>query len=281
MFMKKNLKVFLLITLFCILPSLLIAENNLTSTDLDAIKKLMNYRPEFTAKNPEEALIAIQEYENKFFTENDKKNFSEQGNLILESIFVSEKFNYLYEMDENHPEREPLIIPHNTKLETWIKSHKEEEISSWLYFVAGDLLSASMGLYSVPKAMEIGLVIKDYYEIALKKNPNMPYINLNLAQWYFHAPAIGGGSKKKANELFQVALKNATEKGEKFYVNLIYSQFMYDQKDKKAATEYLNKAYALQPDSQKIAFLKLLNENDFTLFYYTLNRAKVEKKLGL
>ena len=56
---------------------------------------------------------------------------------------------------------------------------------------------------------------------------------------------------------------------------------MYDQKDKKAATEYLNKAYALQPDSQKVAFLKLLNENDFTLFYYTLNRAKVEKKLGL
>ena len=122
---------------------------------------------------------------------------------------------------------------------------------------------------------------KEAYDIALKKNPNMVYINLNLAQWYFFAPAFGGGSKKKANELFQVALKNATEKGEKFYVNLIYSQFMYDQKDKKAATEYLNNAYALQPDSQKVAFLKLLNENDFTLFYYTLNRAKVEKKLGL
>ena len=281
MFMKKNLKVFLLITLFCILPSSLIAENILTSNDLDAINKFLNYRPELTAKTPEDALIAIQEYRENFFSENDKKNFSEQGNLVLESLLVLEKYNYLYEINEKHPDIEKLVIPHNTMLDKWIKSHKEEEISSWVYLTSGDLLSCSMALYSIPKAMEVGLLIKDYYDIALKKNPNMVYINLNLAQWYFFAPAFGGGSKKKANELFQVALKNSSEIGELFYGYMLYSQFSYDQKDKKAATEYLNKAYSLQPDSKKLDLLKLLNEKDYTLFDYTLNREKIEKKLGL
>ncbi|MBR4011267.1 MAG: tetratricopeptide repeat protein, partial [Spirochaetaceae bacterium] len=93
--------------------------------------------------------------------------------------------------------------------------------------------------------------------------------------------AIGGGSKKKAEELFKVALANTEGTGDEFYVNLIYSQFLYDQKDKAGAATYFQKAYDIQPDSKKLALVKLLNDNGYTLFYYTLNRAKVEKKLGL
>jgi hypothetical protein len=102
-----------------------------------------------------------------------------------------------------------------------------------------------------------------------------------MAQWFFHAPAIGGGSKKKAQELFQVALKNASGKGETFYTNLLYSQFLLDQNDKKNASAYLSKAESIQPDSKKIVSVKKLNDNGFTLFYYMLNTEKVEKKLGL
>ena len=184
-------------------------------------------------------------------------------------------------MDEKHPKLKEIIFPHNEMLENWIKSHTQEEISALLYVIAGDLLSCSMGLYPVPKAMEIGLVIKDYYDIALEKEPNIFFGNLNMAQWYFHAPAIGGGSKKKAEELFKVALANTEGTGDEFYINLIYSQFLYDQKDEAKAATYFQKAYEIQPDSKKLALVKLLNDNGYTLFYYTLNRAKVEKKLGL
>lgn len=280
--MKKTILLSLLI-IFGLLffPISLFADNLLSNQDLDAIKKFMNYRPELTAKSPEEALVLIENYRNEVLSDSNKANYSEQGNLILDTLLVLERFNYLYEINEKHPELADLVIPHNKMLEKWINNHKAEEISSWLYVTAGDLLSCSMGLYSIPKAMEIGLVIKDYYEIALEKNPNMAYGNLNMAQWYFHAPAIGGGSKKKADELFQVALKNAFGKGEEFYVNMVYSQFLLDQKNKAGASSYFEKAYTIQPDSKKLQFIKLLNDNGYTLFYYTLNREKVEKKLGL
>ena len=275
--MKKLFLFF--VTLLVIHP--LFGEDNLTSTDLKSIHDFMNYRPVLTANSPEENITLIQQYKESLNLEENKSQFSEQGYLVLETLLISEEFNYYYEIDEKHPALKDLVIPHNKKLEQWIKNHSKEEISSWLYVSAGDLLSCSMGLYSIPKAMEIGLEVKDYYTKALEKNPNMSFANLNMAQWYFHAPAIGGGSKKKANELFLIALKNASGKGEEFYTNLIYSQFLFDQKDNDKALVYFNRAVDLQPNSKKTDFLKLLNDNGYTLFYYTLNREKVEKKLGI
>jgi hypothetical protein len=280
--MKKTLTFLSLMILSIFAFSMSVfAENNLSTKDFTAIRELMDYRPELTSENPETALTKIANYRENLFSEENKKNLSEQGSLILETFLILEEFNYLYEINPKHPNIESIVMPQNQILEKWIKSHKEEEISSWLYVTAGDLLSCSMSLYSIPKAMEIGLLVKNYYEIALEKNPNMCYGNLNMAQWFFHAPAIGGGSKKKAKELFQVALKNASGKGETFYTNLLYSQFLLDQNDKKNASAYLSKAESIQPDSKKIVFVKKLNDNGFTLFYYMLNTEKVEKKLGL
>jgi hypothetical protein len=275
--MKKLFLIFA--TLFALIP--LFGEENLTPTDLKSIYDFMNYRPVLTTNTPEENIILIQQYKETLSLEENKVQFSEQGYLVLETLLISEEFNYYYEIDEKHPALKDLVVPHNKKLEQWIKNHPKKEISAWLYVSAGDLLSCSMGLYSIPKAMEIGLEVKDYYTEALEKNPNMTYGNLNMAQWYFHAPAFGGGSKKKANELFLIALENAKGSGEEFYTNLIYSQFLFDQNNKEKAQMYFNKAAAIQPNSKKTEFLKLLNDNGYTLFYYTLNREKVEKKLGI
>ena len=275
--MKKLFLIFAI--LFAFIP--LFGEENLTPTDLKSIYDFMNYRPVLTTNTPEENIILIQQYKETLSLEENKVQFSEQGYLVLETLLISEEFNYYYEIDEKHPALKNLVVPHNNKLEKWIKNHPKEEISAWLYVSAGDLLSCSMGLYSIPKAMEIGLEVKDYYTEALEKNPNMTYGNLNMAQWYFHAPAFGGGSKKKANELFLIALENAKGSGEEFYTNLIYSQFLFDQNNKEKAQMYFNKAAAIQPNSKKTEFLKLLNDNGYTLFYYTLNREKVEKKLGI
>ena len=277
---KTFLTIFVLL-LLCIFQFPIFAENYLSSEDLTAIRNLLDYRPVLTSKSPEEALVLVKEYRDNLLTPENKAKFTEQGNLILDSLLTSEEYNYYYEMEENHPKLKEIIFPHNEMLGEWIESHQQEEISALLYVIAGDLLSCSMGLYPIPKAMEIGLLIKDYYDIALEKEPNIFFGNLNMAQWYFHAPAIGGGSKKKAEELFKVALANTEGTGDEFYVNLIYSQFLYDQKDKAGAATYFQKAYDIQPDSKKLALVKLLNDNDYTLFYYTLNRAKVEKKLGL
>ena len=278
---RKTLFTIFALLLLCIFQVPTFAGNSLSSEDFAAIRNLLDYRPVLTSKSPEEALILIKEYRERLLTPENKAKFTEQGNLILDSLLTSEEYNYYYEMDEKHPKLKEIIFPHNEMLENWIKSHTQEEISALLYVIAGDLLSCSMGLYPVPKAMEIGLVIKDYYDIALEKEPNIFFGNLNMAQWYFHAPAIGGGSKKKADELFKVALANTEGTGDEFYTNLIYSQFLYDQKDEAKAATYFQKAYEIQPDSKKLALVKLLNDNGYTLFYYTLNRAKVEKKLGL
>lgn len=273
------IKVFFVVLL--ISPTTIFAESNLSEADLEAIYGVIDYRPELTTMTPNQALKAIAEYRNNLLSDSNQSKFSEQGLLILDGLLALEEVTYLYNMNSTDPNLRLILFPLNNKLESWIKQHNPEEISPWLYVVAGDLQACSIRFYSVTNLLDVGLTIKKYYENALKEDPNLTEGNLSLAQWYFYAPTLGGGSKKKSRQFFEKALATATTPAEKFYANLYYSQFLFDQKDKAGAKIALNKAKAVEPNSQKIDFIQMLNDNGYTLFYYTLNREKVDKKLGL
>lgn len=276
---KILLKVLLVVLLISTTP--VFAKNYLSETDLDAINELINYRLFLTTMDSKEALKEIEDYRRNLLSTENQQKFTEQGILVLDTLLTLEEVNYLYNLGTNPVELKIMLFPKNDELENWINNHQEEGISPWVYTTAGDLLSCSLNLYPTTKLIDIGYRIKRYYEAALKENPNMTYGNLSLAQWYFYAPIFGGGSKKKAKTLFENALANAITPGEKFYANLYYSQFLLDQKDKIGSENLLFRAQQIEPNSKKIQFIKLLNQNGYTLFYYMLNRDKIDKKLGL
>lgn len=276
---KLFIKVLLVELILCSTP--VFSEDNLSESDLVAIYEVVNYKPVLTTMNSSDALKKIEELRNNYISNSNIKNLSEQGLLILDGLLTLEEVNYRFNYDTSNQNLESIIDPINEKLNIWIVNHKDSETSPWLFVVAGDLLAVGLNSYPVAKLLDVGFTIKNYYENALKNNPDFSPGNVSLAQWYFYAPFLAGGNKKKAQALFETGIETANGIGEQFFANLYYSQFLLDQKNKSGSKDAFSTAQTIQPNSKKLDFIKMLNDNGYTYFYYILNKDKVDKKLGL
>jgi hypothetical protein len=127
--------------------------------------------------------------------------------------------------------------------------------------------------------MHEGMDVKKYYEKAVTLSPETAMFYLNLGMWYYYAPGIAGGSKKKAQELIQTAEKKASLTYEKFFSKELLSQFFFEANDKKTAADLLAKASAINPNSRTIDFVQKLNQHGWSVMYYTMNREKLDPKL--
>lgn len=65
-----------------------------------------------------------------------------------------------------------------------------------------------------------------------------------------HAPAIAGGSNKKAFEYFNKALNNANEKYQKYLSYVWLSQYYYKVKDKDNYNKYIEMSKNIYPNGE-------------------------------
>ena len=154
------------------------------------------------------------------------------------------------------------------------------ESTGWLYATAGDILSSSLQYLSIKKAMQEGLTIKKYYDMALEEDPGFVFCLINIGQWYFHAPVVSGGGKGKALNAFKKAESSAKNDIELYYAKLYLSQSYYEDGNKKKAAELLEECEALLPGSGSVKLFKKLNENGYHYFEYPENRRKIDSKLA-
>lgn len=251
----------------------------LSETEQAAVQNIMEFRKNLAlCSNPKEALERIETFKVSFYSD-ENKQLSEQARLICENFFVMERYNYLYEADIRHPELKNLITTQNKRNEEWFSNHTDEKTSSYLYCTAGDVISCCMQFMSVPKAMKQGLIIKKYYDSALEQDPDIVYCMMSMAQWYFHAPAIGGGSKKKAMEYFKKAAASAKTPAEIYYAKILLSQAVFDIGNTEECSALLSDADAVIPGGRYVAHLRNINSAGFSLFSYMLDREKIDEKL--
>lgn len=233
-----------------------------------------------TAASCAEAVEKIDAYAARIAENTANAAVSDEIKLVLENILVWEKYNYLYESDIKHPDLEPLIKTQYEKVKAWFKTHSGEPHSTWLYYTAGDILSCCMQFLPLTTAMSEGLTVKKYYDTALEQDPYMVFTLINIAQWYFYAPAISGGGKKKAHTALETARAVAKTVPEQFYATLLLSQVLFEEGEKRESAELLADADELYPGTYEARSFSALNGAGYSYFYYTLNREKVDKKLG-
>ena len=218
-----------------------------------------------------------------------KADFEKQGlltsanteeNLIIENMINLERYNYMYEKDMKSAELKPFILAQYYKINAYKDAHPEKKFSPWFILSSGDVINSSMQFIPQAAAIKQGLREKDEYDTVVNENPQMSFALINSALWYYFAPAIGGGSKSVAKNQFSKAVEYAQCDYERFYSRVYLSQIYYDENKKEECKTLLDECDKILEGNIYSPFIRMLNDQGYSLLYYTTNREKVDKKLG-
>lgn len=278
-FRKFNLKYFLCLLLAVLCGISGYANSPFTAHEEEVIEGIMAFRTSLSVMEFANARAKVDEYRKRVLSAEECKTLSEQAQLVIDTFLVMETYNYIYEADPNDSRLKDLILPQMRKLEDFIKVHAESEINEWLYTVAGDVISCCLRFLPKAEAMKKGLVIKDYYLKALSIKSDCWYTLINTAQWFFQAPAIGGGSKDKARTYFEKAYAAAKTPSGKYYTSIMLSQSRYADDKKDEADSLLSKARNIIPESKFVKKIASINLIGHDYFYYVTHRDNIDKKL--
>lgn len=251
------------------------AETELIYKTLDA---RLNTR---TCASSDEAIKVLDNYSASIFSDSLYKDAGTEARFVVDNMLVLEKYSYMYEKNMTSPDLKPFILAQYEKINEYTAAHENEKLSPWFYLSSGDVINSSMQFISQATAIKLGLKEKDDYDDVVKNNPDLAFARINRALWYYFAPAIGGGSKSVAKNDFNKAVETAACDYERFYSRIFLSQIYYDDGNTSECKKLLDECDKILPGNVYTPFIRFLNDNKYSLLFYTNNREKVEKKLGL
>ncbi len=155
------------------------------------------------------------------------------------------------------------------------KRKKAKNTAPLLHMISGDVTGCYI-TFSIAAAIFRGYSVKTHYEDAIEGNTNIWAAHTGLAQWYFYAPGICGGSNKKAGKHFKAAVDCSKTDADKFYTYIYYSQFLFEDKQKDLAADYLNKAEKLFPGNRLTKQIKELNAKNVSFLQYNREHTGVD-----
>ena len=111
-----------------------------------------------------------------------------------------------------------------------------------------ELMSYIVYYCGLPEKISFGGKTKDIYKKVLEKDSNNFFAILGTAVGYMHAPAIAGGSDKKAFEYFNKALNNSNQKYQKYLSYVWLSQYYFKTKDNENYQKYIDMSIEIYPN---------------------------------
>ncbi|MCQ2596916.1 MAG: hypothetical protein MJ181_03630 [Treponema sp.] len=225
-------------------------------------------------KESEKILSRINEFEAS--TKSQVEKLTEEERLVVESYIVNEKFGVIYEDKSKRDSLKEMMKTHFDKMEKFCAGKENSDLSSWFLVSRGDVTSCYM-VFSAKDVMKYGMAVKPMYETAIEKDPDffLPY--MNLSQWYYYAPGIAGGSKKKGVSLCKEAYELSKTVPEKYYTSIFYSQMLFENKQKDEAAKILLEAEKCFPESTMVKIIKEQNAKGKSLFEYNKEKSDLSK----
>ena len=272
---------------FCIFLSVfavvfnLTAQTPLTEQEIGLINKVMDLRARTRlCKNQYEAIKYVDEITEMLKDEPLLADKNKEISVIIDNFLAQERYIYMYETTMSMNELKEFIVPQYDRTESWRATLKKQELSPWLYLSSGDVVNSALQFLPQTYAIKYGLKEKAEYDSVVEKYPKLAFGLINSALWYYFAPAIGGGSNTTALDYFKRAVECAENDYEKFYSRIFYSQMLYESGQKEECTALLKECDAILEGNIYTESVRFLNDNGFSLLFYTNNRDKVEKKIG-
>lgn len=247
----------------------------LSSRAQQAVDDFMMLRMELTAEDDTGRILQrIDAFANAV----DMTDFTGEERLVVENFIVMERYNYLKNDDGNRKAlKETLAMLRKRNADLLEKAQKAgEEVNKWLLCTAADVTSCYIS-FSLKDVIKYGLGIKALYQRALESGDDFSYGLTNMAQWYYWAPKLNGGSREKAAEYFALAVKAARNNAEEFFAKVFWSQWLFESGDKEGAKEQLDAAQSLCPGSTRITLARQANAQGMSVFAYEKKRSKMVK----
>ena len=204
-------------------------------------------------------------------------SLSEEETLIMDNFLLLERYNYLKEDSSNKDMLRSALKAQKDKCDAWMAGHKKEKPNKWLCVTYADTISCYIS-FSLGDVIKYGLSIKDYYLQAYGQDDKCSYVLTNLAQWYFWAPKLNGGSRKKAGVYFEQAAETARTDAERYFADIFLSQYLLETGDRARAAEKLAEAKVCCPGSNYIRLLERINADGMSFFEYSRKHSKMEGK---
>ena len=139
------------------------------------------------------------------------------------------------------------------------KDYIKSDDADYLISVS-ELMNYIVYYCGVPEKISFGTKSKEIYKKILEKDNKNFFALLGTAAGYMHAPAIAGGSDKKAFEYFNSAMENAKEKYQKYLSYVWISQYYFKVKDEKNYQKYIDMSKSIYPNGELLK--EALNRND-------------------
>ncbi|WP_028330581.1 hypothetical protein [Brachyspira alvinipulli] len=139
------------------------------------------------------------------------------------------------------------------------KDYIKSDDADYLISVS-ELMNYIVYYCGVPEKISFGTKSKEIYKKILEKDNKNFFALLGTAAGYMHAPAIAGGSDKKAFEYFNSAMENAKEKYQKYLSYVWMSQYYFKIKDEKNYQKYIDMSKSIYPNGELLK--EALNRND-------------------
>ena len=231
------------------------------STNDEVIEKVRSYR--------QEKLSSIE-------------NFSEEARLVCLNMLATAEYNAFYAEDMQAPEMEGILRPQYERIREMHGKIPTEEQNPWFTLTSADIINSMMQFLKQGEAIKLGLQEKKDYASVIERFPKSSFGNMLSGYWYYYAPGIGGGSKKKARLFFANALEYAANDYERFYGNINLSQMNFEDKNKEEAARLLDEAEKILPGTRHVAFIRKINEMGYSAFDYNQNstRKKLDERLA-
>ena len=250
------------------------ASAEVTPAAQKAIDDFMGVRMKIAGLGAEQALAQVADFEKRLAI--DTSFHEKEDRLVLVNFIVMEKYNFLRKQKGTKDQLKKMLKELKEKNEAWFDANGEAKAGKWLMATSADVTSCYMS-YSLAEVMKSGMALRDKYKASVEQDPGFSYGWNNLAQWYYWAPAINGGSDKKAGEAFESSVKAAKTKAEKFFSCVFYSQFLFEENEKSRAASLLDEAEAQDPGNPYVAFMRKINKDGDSFFEWNKKHSQMEK----
>lgn len=200
----------------------------------------------------------------------------EQERCIIESMCFMEIYEHSLSEEKRASLRKTMKTLMDRNIEC-MNSRPEENISSWLYLVSGDVTAYYM-TRSVAATFLYGFKIKNWYEKGSVKDGGNTGACVSLGNWLFYAP-IPFGSNKRAESLYKRAVQISKSAGELYQAYEHLSQLYFEQKKFDLSDFYLQKAYELNLGTKELDLIKTCNKAGYSLFQYYRNRSGIDLEI--
>lgn len=208
----------------------------------------------------------MEDFLDKYISEVEKMQITEEERLTLKNFLVLEEINLLNKDKNNKKQIYLMLKKQNEDCYIFMEDKNMSQANKWFLVSWGDIKSQYIGFLSGQNVYKEANETKQLYLEALKKDKKFTPASISYGLWLFFAPPIAGGGYENSLKELSKAVSNSKNNYEKYLAIVFRSQVYFALENFDLCKNDLKDASVLIPHETFTLFIKELNKNGRIFF---------------